>query len=279
MADYTNSRFSVGAVMPENAVQTTFPSMEPLITPELLKMRHLLGVSLATAKDPLTGKATIITDDILADAIEGAVASAELELKIDIFPVKRREKQPFDLNLYQSFGYFQLSHRPCSSLDKMSVTPSNQLDIYVVPNEWVETAYLARGQVNIVPLTIAFVQGTYIPQQSAGGAAFLQILGNKPWIPAWWQIEYTSGFPNGMLPRILNEYIGSRAAVEILSQLALSFARANSQSLGIDGLSQSVSTPGPQIFKGRIDELEEKMKAIGKKVKALFGFKIYSGTI
>ena len=279
MADYTNSRFALGAALPENAVQAECPQLEPLITPELLKSRHLLGVSMACAKDPLTGKATIITDDILRDIIDGAVAQAESELKIDIFPVRRKEKHPFDLNLYSSFGYFQLTHRPCTSMDKLSVTPSNQLDVYVVPNEWVEGAYLARGQVNIVPLTVAFVQGTYIPQQSSGGAAYLQILGNKPWIPAWWQIEYTSGFPGGMLPRILNEYIGSRAAAEVLSQLALSFARANSQSLGIDGLSQSVSTPGPQIFKGRIEELEEKIKAITKKLKALFGYKIFSGTL
>lgn len=279
MADYTNSRFAVGGPLPESAIQTTFPSLEPLITPEQLVARHLLGISLATAKDPVTGKATIITPEMLADYIEGAVANAEMELKIDIFPVKRREKHPFDLNLYNSFGYFQLNHRPCTSVDKLSVTPTNQVDVYVVPNEWVEGAYLTRGQVNIVPLTAAFVQGTYIPQQSAGGAAYLQILGNKSWIPSWWQIEYTSGFPNGMLPRILNEYIGSRAAVEVLSQLALSFARTNSQSLGIDGLSQSVSTPGPQIFKGRIEELEEKMKGIAKKLKANFGYKIFSGTI
>ena len=279
MADYTNSRFAPGGPIPENAIQAEFPQMEPLLTPELLKSRHLLGVSLATAKDPVTGKATIITDDILRDIIDGAVAQAESDLKIDIFPVKRREKHPFDLNLYSSFGYFQLSHRPATSMDKLSVTPSNGLDVYVVPNEWVETSYLTRGQINIVPLTVAFVQGTYIPQQSSGGAAYLQILGNKPWIPAWWQVEYTSGFPNGMLPRILNEYIGSRAAIEVLSQLALSFARANSQSLSIDGLGQSVSTPGPQIFKGRIDELEEKITKITKKVKALFGYKIFSGTL
>jgi hypothetical protein len=279
MADYTQSKFAVGAPYPENCIQAEFPQMEPLITPELLKSRHLLGVSLVTAKDPVTGKATIITDDILRDIIDGAVAQAELDLKIDIFPVKRREKQPFDIQLYNAFGYFQLSHRPATSVDKLSVTPSNELDVYVVPPQWIDTAFLARGQMNIVPLTVAFVQGTYIPQQSAGGAAYLQILGNKPWIPAWWQVEYTSGFPGGLLPRILNEYIGSRAAVEVLSQLALSFARSQSQSLGIDGLSQSVSTPGPQIFKGRIEELEEKITKITKKIKALFGFKIYSGTL
>ena len=280
MADYTNSRPGVGSVFPENATETARLQVEPLLTVDLLKTRHLFGVPLVSAqKDPLTGKAQVMTDEMLSDYIEGAVAQAELELKIDIFPVKRREKQPFDINLYNSFGYFQLSHRPCTSVDKLSVTPSNMLDVYVVPNDWVEGAYLHRGQVNIVPLTTAFVQGTYIPQQSSGGAAFLQILGNKAWIPAWWQIEYTSGFKDGMVPRVINEYIGCVAAVEVLSQLALTYARANSHSLGIDGLSQSVSTPGPQIFKVRMDELEEKKKAIMKKVKAIFGFKIFSGTL
>ena len=280
MADYTNSRPGVGSAFPENAIDTARLQLEPLLTVDLLKTRHLFGVPLVSAqKDPLTGKSQVMTDEMLYDYIEGAVSQAELELKIDIFPVKRREKQPFDINLYNSFGYFQLSHRPCTSIDKLSVTPSNMLDVYVVPNDWVEGAYLHRGQVNIVPLTVAFVQGTYIPQQSSGGAAFLQILGNKAWIPAWWQIEYTSGFKDGLVPRVVNEYIGCVAAIEVLSMLAVTYARSNSHSLGIDGLSQSVSTPGPQIFKVRLDELEEKKKAIMKKVKAIFGFKIFSGTL
>lgn len=280
MADYTNSRKGLGSPYPENATEAARQQVEPLITPDLLKSRHLFGVPLVSAqKDPLTGKQQVMTDDMLADIIEGAVAQAELELKIDIFPVKRQEKQPFDINLYNSFGYFQLAHRPATSVDKLSVTPSNQLDVYVVPNDWVEGAYLHRGQINIVPLTVAFVQGTYIPQQSSGGAAFLQILGNKAWIPAWWQVEYTSGFPDGMVPRVVNDYIGTLAAMEVLSQLALTYARANSHSLGIDGLSQSVSTPGPQIFKVRLEELEEKRKRIEKKIKAIFGYKIFSGTL
>ena len=280
MADFTNSKNGTGSPWPENGIESSRQGVEPLITPDLLKTRHLFGVPLVSAiKDAITGKQQVMTDEMLQDYIDGAVSQAELELKIDIFPVKRREKQPFDINLYNSFGYFQLSHRPCTSVDKLSVTPSNELDVYVVPNDWVEGAYLHRGQVNIVPLTVAFVQGTYIPQQSSGGAAFLQILGNKAWIPAWWQIEYTSGFKDGMLPRALNEYIGTVAAMEALSMLAATYARTNSHSLGIDGLSQSVSTPGPQIFKIRLEELEKKKTALTKKIKAIFGYKIFSGTL
>ena len=280
MADFTNSKKALGSALPENAVEASRQQVEPLLTVDQLKTRFLWGVPLVSAtKDPMTGKSQVMTDDMLADLIESAVSQAELELKIDILPVQREEKQPFDINLYNSFGYFQLSHRPCSSVDKLSVTPSNELDVYVVPNDWVEGAYLQRGQVNIIPLTVAFVQGTYIPQQSSGGAAFLQILGNKAWIPAWWKIKYTSGFPDGMVPRIVNDYIGVQAAMEVLSMLALTYARTNSHSLGIDGLSQSVSTPGPQIFKVRLDELEERRKRIEKKIKAIFGYKIFSGTL
>lgn len=280
MADFTNSKKALGSALPENAVDTARQQVEPLITVDQLKSRFLWGVPLVSAtKDPMTGRSQVMTDDMLADLIESAVSQAELELKIDIFPVQREEKQPFDINLYNSFGYFQLAHRPCSSIDKLSVTPSNELDVYVVPNDWVEGSYLNRGQVNIIPLTVAFVQGTYIPQQSSGGAAYLQILGNKAWIPAWWKIKYTSGFPDGMVPRIVNDYIGVQAAMEVLSMLALTYARTNSHSLGIDGLSQSVSTPGPQIFKVRLDELEERRKRIEKKIKAIFGYKIFSGTL
>lgn len=278
--DPSNSRFSTGAAAPENAIDAARQDLEPLITPEQLKFRHLFGIPLVSAiKDPFTGKPQVFTDEQIKDIIEGAVSQAEQDTKIDIFPVRRREKQPFDINLYNTFGYFQLDHRPCTSVDKLSVTPSNGLDVYVVPNDWVEGAYLTRGQVNIVPLTVAFVQGTYIPQQSSGGAAFLQILGNRAWIPAWWQIEYTSGFPDGQLPRTVNEYIGVVAAMEVLSMLAATYARVTSHSLGIDAYSQSVGTPGPQLFKTRMDELEAKRTRLLKKLKANYGFKIFSGTL
>lgn len=280
MADYTYSKKAPGAVFPENAIETSFSHNEPLLTPEQLRGRFLFGISMASnTKDPVTGKAQVMTDDLIADIIIGAVASAEEDAGIDIFPVKRREKHPFDIQLYNSFGHLQLEHKPATSLDKLSVTPSNDLDVYVVPNEWVEGAYLLKGQINIVPLTVAFVQGTYVPTQSAGGAAYLQILGNKSWIPAWWQVEYTSGFPDGMIPRAVNDLIGTFAAIEVLSQLAATFGKSTSQSLGIDGLSQSVSTPGPSIYDKRIEILAAKQKMLRKKIKARYGNSIFAGTL
>src|SRR6185369_13911889 len=113
-------------------------------------------------------------------------------------------------------------------------------------------------------------------QGSTGGAFFLSILGNRQWIPAYWKITYTSGFKDGMVPRVINELISTIAAMEILSQLAATYARVQSHSLGIDGLSQSVSTPGPAVFQVRIQELTDKRKALVGKIRAKYGTKLFS---
>jgi len=268
-----------GAIYSENAIADSRFTLEPLLTVEQLRTRYLFGIPLMSPfPDPITKKRTVMTEPMLKDIIVGAVSKAEADCKLDIFPVYRKEKDAFDINLYNSLGYFMLPHRPCYALVKLSVTPSNEQDVYVVPNQWIEGAYLVRGQFNIIPLTVAFVQGTYIPQQSSGGAAFLQILGNKAWIPAWWQYEYISGYPGGSVPRIINDYVGCLAALEILSMLSALY-RTTSHSLGADGLSQSVSGPGPNLYGPRLKDLEEKRVRLQGQIRAFYGYKIFSATL
>lgn len=280
MADYTNSKgLNSRGLYPENAQDSEFSRLEPLIGYEEIRDRYLFGIPLvSTIKDPITGKNAVMTPDMVKDIIVSAVNMAEIDCKIDIFPVQHRTKLPFDRNLYDAYGYFQMPMRPITSIEKIAVTPANQQDVYIVPLEWVEMANAIRGQINIVPMTAAFIQGGFIPAGSTGGAFFLAILGNRAWIPAYWQIDCTSGYPNGMMPRIVNDLIGTITAQEILSQLAATY-RNQSFSQGVDGLSQSVSTPGPQLYKVRMDELEEKRKRLTNRIKALYGRKIYTSHV
>lgn len=279
MADYTNSKPGP-TVYPENAKETEHSRLEPILGPEELKNRHLWGIPLVSQMiDPATGRNYVMTPEMVQDIIEGAVNQAETELNIDIWPVRRAEKQAFDRNTYESFGYMQLEKRPVSSLDKISVTPANGIDVYSVPLEWVEVGLLVRGQVNIIPMTASFIQGGMVPTQSGGASFYYSVLNQTRWIPAYWLVEYTSGFKDGMVPRILNDLIGTIAAQEILSQLATTYARSSSHSLGIDGLSQSVSTPGPNLFQPRMEDLENKKKRLLGKVKAMFGRKLFSSHV
>ena len=174
-----------------------------------------------------------------------------------------------------------LPDHPVQSLDKLAVTASNGSDLYLVPPDWVETAYIHTGQINIIPMTIAFQYGGFfVPSNSPnGGSAFLAILGQNPWIPAYWQVTYTTGFPEGRLPQMVNELVGVISAIEALGLLATTNARNSSHSIGVDGLSQSISTPGPQIYDARITLLTDKKDRLVRKLRSIFGTNLFTGAL
>lgn len=280
MAVYTDAKSGLGEVYPENATETELSRLEPILGPQDVRDRHLFGLPLVSQiPDPITGRAAIMTDHTIQTIIEGAINQAEAELKIDISPVVRKEKHPFDRQAYESYGFIMLRNRPVHSLQRLAVTPANQQEVYSLPLDWVETAYFVRGQINIIPMTAAYIQGGYVPSGTTGGVFFLSIMGNRSWIPAYWQVEYTSGYPNGLVPRLINEMIGTIAAQEILSMLAATNGQSQSHSLSIDGLSQSVSTPGPQVYKQRFDDLQAKRDKLAKQIKTLYGRKIFSSHV
>lgn len=279
MADYSNSRSAVGSVDPDNATQVHWSGVEPLVTPAQMRARHMFGIPLVSGmRDPVSGKNQIYTDDMIRDAIDRAVAVIEEETKISVFPRLHEEKHAFDRNEYASFGYFRPRHRPIANVSKLSITPSNEVDIYTIPVEWLEMGNANLGMISVIPLVSAI--GYSNPAAvSAGGAVFLTVLGAQNWIPAFWKIQYTSGFPDGMLPKGVNELVGVVAALDILSALAATYARSNSHSLGLDGASQSVSTPGPQLFATRMEELEKKHQRLVKSIKTKYGLALFSGNV
>ena len=281
MSDYSYSKDGLGSLYPENGIQADWVDLEPLVSPENLRDIHLFGIPLmSNVRNPLTQKFDQMDDPKIKRYIIEAVALAEAESKVDIFPKQYEEKIEFDRCQYDAFGYMMLRHRPVQSLQALTVTPSNQQTVFVIPNEWIEIGNLHMGQLNLIPLTIALKTGTVIPlTTSPGGATFLSIFGNKPWIPAFFQCRYTTGFKNGNLPKIINQYIGVIAAMEILSALAATYSRSTSTSLGIDGLSQSVSTPGGNLYTQRLTELADKRKWILGKLQADFNMSFISSNV
>lgn len=268
--DYADSKSGLGAVaIHDSAIDVAWDDIEPLVTPQDLRILHLFGIPLISAiRNPLIGKPDVIDDDQLKKYIIQSVSLAEMEGGFDIFPRQYVEKHAFDKAAYDSFSYMMMRHRPVSSIEALTVTPSNEQNIFQVPNEWIDIGYLHQGQINLIPLTIALKSGTLVPLSTApGGATFLSIFGHRPWIPSFWEVRYTAGFKDQKIPRIVNQLIGVIAAMEVLSMLATTYARATSTSLGIDGLSQSISTPGPEIFSVRLGILGDKRKWLIKKIQ------------
>ncbi len=204
------------------------------------------------------------------------MSEVELESGVSIIPVQFKEKQPFDFGFWQSFGYIRCKQRPISSVQKVAFTPATETDILIMDPGWIETSNFAKGQINLIPLVPAAAVGNVQATiGTGGGAAFITIFSGKHWIPALIEVVYTAGFPNRQMPRVINELIGAQAAINILSMIAATY-RVQSYSMGTDGLSQSVSTMGPLLFKQRIDELMMQKHGIIKRIKTLFALDCFS---
>lgn len=273
-----------GKQYPIDATFSSWGRLEPLLTPDQLKSRYLKGIPMVLKiKDPATGKPFQITDDELKDYIELAVDEAEQLTGLIIMPTQVTHKLPFQKQDYEAFGYFQLPHRPISSIEALNVTLADGSDVFVFPPEWLETANLIAGQLNIIPLAFQGMQGGtgVIGGTNAGGgtAVFFNSLWNRPWVAALFGVTYTAGFKNGLMPKYVNNLIGCIVAMRVLSMIAAAYAAWQSTSLGMDGMSQSISTPGPMRFKQRMEELEKERTLSVKKLKKVYGGSFPTGTI
>ena len=270
---------------PADAAFSSWGRLEPLLTPEQLRSRYLKGISMTLRiKDPGTGKFFQITDEELKDYIEDAVVTAEEETSLTIMPTQFVEKLPFQKQDFEAFGYWQLPRKPVASIETLTVTLADGSTIFNFPTQWIETSNLIRGQLNIVPLAFQGLEaggGVVGGGINAGGgtAIFFNSLWNRPWVAALFGITYTCGFASGLLPRVVNQLIGTIAAMHVLSMIAAAYAAYTSTSLGVDGLSQSVGTSGPQRYQVRMEELKAERALCVKKLKKSYGSKFVVGNI
>ncbi|WNM70332.1 hypothetical protein [Myxococcus phage Mx1] len=275
MADYSRSKVDARSPFPENAVAAHEWSLyEPLITPQQLVTRFLWGIPLVSSTmDPISRTYARMTDDILQDIILRGTATLTVEAGIDVFPVRRVEKKPFDKQEMMDLGYMRTNYRPVISVDKLSIAPGDSPDILIISPDWIASDGFARGEIRIIP-TIGTIHGGYIPASTGvgNGSAFVAIMGGRFWQPSFFTLEYTTGFADGRIPRPLNELIGCYAAIDCLSMIGTT-NRANSRSIGMDGMSESVSNAGPQIYDGRIKVLDEKRQTLLKRFRARYGNK------
>lgn len=280
MADYTETKDGWGRVYPDGQVDTAWQDCEPLITPEQVMALHLWGLPLISGVvNPWTGQPDQLKPEDLKALILEAVSLVELESSIRIFPKQIEERHPYDGPEMESFGYMRLRQAPATSVQELAVVSSDQVNVWNVPRAWIETGNLHQGQINLVPFAVAAQSGTTVPVAGPSGLGLLPGLFRFAWVPALWRVRYTVGFPKAELPRVMNQLVGVVAAMEFLSMLAATYAKTSSSSLGIDGLSQSQSTPGPELFVPRLKDLGEKRKWLIKKLKHSMGLGILMANV
>jgi len=282
LADYTQSRTFKTAQYPIHAIETSgiLRRTEPFLTPELFESRYLLGIP------NFIYNKHIFTPEVLKDRIMMAMNETEIQLGTTITREEFVDKLPFDWSLYKSFIHIKPRHSPIISLENLAIVASNDEIIFQVPSVWVDMANASIGQLNVIPLLAAFgatnASGTPITATNQGaGVAFLAIWGASgatTQVPSYWQVNYSSGLSNreGQVPVIVNQLIGTNAAINIISQLAQIWI-TTSQSQSQDGISQSSSTLGPRLFQLRIEELTKNRDELIAKIKGAFAKKYVIG--
>lgn len=273
MADYTNSRSWPGAVYPIDSADSSTVQVEPILTPTQLRENFLFGIPLMSRMpDPITGKAKVMTDEILNSFINRAVSIAQTELNISIYEDQKVERKPYDFNLMVSQGYFRTDFRPIQSIQSLKLEAPNGNVVWDVPLSWIDLGYANVGLIYLFPYFASTDTGSFVGPltgSSFAGGGYLQTQ-YMNFLGGYWTLKYTTGFPCGKVPQIVNELIGTIASMQVLSQLAATWGLSSGASLSIDGYSQSVSTPGVQVFAQRLAELEQTKQTIIGKIRGMY---------
>lgn len=280
MADLSSQKFPQfspdGTIYPDLVRESPWGRLEPLVTAQQVRDRHLFGLPLVSFfPDPGTHLVQRVTDAQLDTWVDQQVVLLEELSGCTVAPSEVDAGYPFDRVEYQSYGYMQLPKRPVSSLLSLQVAAANFATVFDVPLDWISTPYLVRGQLNIQPMGVLAAPLALAPNAQP----FLLYTMRLQFIPAFWRVRYVAGFRDMMLPKFVNWLIGVMTAIEVLRQLQATYAWGQSGSLGIDGLSQSSSGPGPQAYGARIQAMEAERDTLIRKFKKFCGLALLSSTI
>lgn len=274
--DFSQSKSPQTAVYPVHSRETSgvLRRCEPFLTPELLISRFLKGIPLKFRNGDS------FTPEDLKDQINLAMNNAELLLGRTITREAFQDKLPFDYSLYKAYIHLKAEKGPILSLEQLAIVSADNNNIFEIPPTWIETSNFSKNQINVIPLLAAYGVNQVSGAVGNAGIAFLTILDGLQWCPAYWNIQYTAGLSNkeGNVPFPVNELIGCIASITILSEIGATNIY-NSQSQSQDGISQSSSGPGTNVYVRRIEDLIFRRDELVKKMKSIFSSRYFVSNI
>lgn len=241
-----------------------------VLSPADFREHYLYGVPLC---NPFTG--LTLSDDVYEMRLLAAQQRIENELGIKLTPQLVEEQADFVREEFMNFGYIKTSFpilKPCRLAGRL-----NEREVVVYPQEWLsvrrDNVQTNQNNLFIIPNGAASVTFQFLTTQYPH---YFSYFGSRI-LPNYWGIKYVSGFKQ--IPEELIELIGIVASIYILPQLEyvvggghpLSFGLA-SQSVSLDGLSQSVSkVNGGNIFQNRLRDYGERLKNDIQRLKQIYG--------
>lgn len=211
-----------------------------VLTVPQLKQRYLFGIDLTDDKgNPLP-------DEVYTFYILAAVKWFEHQLDIKLLPTTiEREAHDYYRADYAEFNIIQLDDYPVISVEEFRVEYPSGQTVVNYPLEWIRLDK-DHGILRIVP-TAGTLSNIMIGQ---GGSFLPSIYNGMSHLPDLFHVNYTAGFER--IPENILDLIGMFASIgpfNIFGDL-ITGAGIGSVSLGMDGLSQSVTTTQSAMYGG-----------------------------
>ena len=244
-----------------------FKRYDSLPTASDLKKRALFGVPLKSA---LTQEE--ITDETIEHYINSAISEIEHELDLYITPVTFEEKHDYRRHEFTwNYNYLKLYHSNVISIERVQLTFSNDEDelgfvdfplehVHVMPQE---------GVMQLVPAFGTSLSGFLLSAFSGTQFHALRAIGLNEF-PGGVRVKYTAGFEKDKVPTAMIELIENMAAWKLLSFIGPLIFPHTSVGVSMDGVSQSVGTPGPQFLAQRIKDLGDIVEKQKIAIKAYY---------
>ncbi len=232
----------------------TFDRFMPLPTPTVMKSRALFGIPL---QSQLTGQ--VIDDSMIKHYIDSAISQLEHELDMYITPVTFEEKHDYMRHEFNwNYNYLKLNHPNVIAVEEVQLSFSNDqtnLGFVQFPLEHVHLMP-QEGVIQLVPAFGTSLSGFLLSAFSGTQFHALRAIGLDNF-PGGIRVKYTAGFEEGKIPATIVELIENTAAYKLLTFIGPLLFPHTSVGVSMDGVSQSVGTPGPQFLAARIKDLDD----------------------
>jgi len=237
-----------------------------IISVDELKAHYLFGVDLT--KDD----GAPYPQSIFEFFIKSAVSWLEHKLDLPIRPQSyKEESHDYDPNAYTSWMFVKVNHFPILSVEEIKLmTPAGETALVVNPS-WIRVQKEA-GEINILP-------------NGAQGLSWIGSVGmyytglrTARFLPDFFRVSYTAGLESGKVPDVIKHCVGMIAAygpLNIAGDL-IGGAGIASQSVSIDGLSQSINTTSSPTCAGYAARIIQYNKEVKDMIPTLRRY--YKGT-
>lgn len=240
-----------------------------VLSVEELKTNFLFGIDLTDdAGDPYP-------DSLFAFYIESAVSQVEAHFDVILKPtVITEETHDFYKRDWDEYVLTQLDYTPVASVQRVRLVLPQEVTVIEFEPSALQVDHNA-GTLEVVPGTGQITLGQT-------GAFLPVIFGGRDYLPRAVRVDYTAGFSDkivrgrdGRVPAMLREYAGMLAAegpLGIAGDLLVGAGIA-SQSIALDGLSQSINTTSSATNSGygaRILQFQKRRKEMKEAIQRAF---------